>query len=293
MELRRFAAHVGIIAVTLTACGGGGHKKAATTAQAGQTTTTSSAGASAGAASTAVTTTPTAAAGTKSPTSVGPNPSAGPTPAASPAPPAPSTSTSTGPAPIAPGKYTYNQQGTFKVGVNSTSTPPQGTLTVDAPSADGHQVTHRVSDPKSTNPPSDTTFLFKADGMFLESTHQNAGGASLSCTFNPPIPTPPWPPAVGKTLSGHANCDPGFTTDVSGKITDTKQVQLDGHTYTVYVVETTITTHGSLESQTTQVNWFSPDLRMTTHDESHTTGSYQGFSFTSDQTDDLVSGKPA
>jgi hypothetical protein len=59
------------------------------------------------------------------------------------------------------------------------------------------------------------------------------------------------------------------------------------------VVETTITTHGSLESQTTQVNWFSPDLRMTTHDESHTTGSYQGFSFTSDQTDDLVSGKPA
>jgi hypothetical protein len=98
---------------------------------------------------------------------------------------------------------------------------------------------------------------------------------------------------VGKTLSGHANCDPGFTTDVTGKVTDTKQTTLDGKSYTVYVIESTITTHGSLESTTTQVNWFAPDLRMTLHDESHSSGTYQSFSFTSDQTDDLVSGKPA
>jgi hypothetical protein len=286
MRSRRLAALAGLVALTLAACGGG-HKKATGAAATVSTTSTSTAATAGTGEVTSVAPSPTTTAASPSKTTAtsAKSGASGSSQAAS----APATPGA--PQPIPPGKYTYNQKGEFKVGVNSQATPAQGTLTLDPPASDGHQVAHRATDP--SQPSSDTTFLFKSDGMFLESTRQGSGSTTFSCTFNPPIPTPPWPPAVGKSLSGHANCDPGFTTDVSGKITDTKQVPLDGKTYTVYVVETTVDTHGSLESHTTQVNWFSPDLRLSTHDESHTTGSYQGFSFTSDQADDLVSGKPA
>ena len=49
---------------------------------------------------------------------------------------------------------------------------------------------------------------------------------------------------------------------MSGRITGSRQVTLDGRSIEVFVAETTITTHGQLESTGRQVNWFAPSLRL-------------------------------
>src|SRR5439155_845119 len=120
---------------------------------------------------------------------------------------------------------------------------------VDAAKADGSQVVHRTVDPNSSS--TDSTFLFKPEGIFLKSTtmHSGSGFQSLSfrCNFNPPVAAPPWPPAVGATLSGKADCG-DFTTEVKGKIDSTRQATIDGAPVDVFVATISIVTHGQLES---------------------------------------------
>jgi hypothetical protein len=186
------------------------------------------------------------------------------------------------------------QSGTFTLGTSTTPVPPEGSLVVDAASANGSQVWHRSVD--RSKPPSDTTFTFGPTGMFIVSTVQRttvgAQTVTFTCTFNPGIPAPPWPPKVGTSFSGHGSCG-SFTADVTGKITGTHTVVLDGAQVPTYVVASTIVTHGQVESTITQTDWFAPSLRLSVHNQSQSKGTYGVFSFSSNTTSDLVSGRPS
>ena len=170
---------------------------------------------------------------------------------------------------------------------------------VDPVSPDGRQVFHRFVDPRGSM---DTTFAFRPDGIFLVSTVIGAGaggGAAgagapggVTCTFDPPVPTPPWPPSVGARFSGHGECGL-FAADLDGTVDATRRASLDGAALEVFVVTTRLTTHGGVESTATQVDWFAPSERLITHTESHASGTAGPFAFGSELSADLVSARPA
>ena len=153
---------------------------------------------------------------------------------------------------------------------------------------------HRYIDPQGQ--PGDTTFLFRADGIFIKTLvlRQSAGQQTFTftCQFAPPMASPPWPPSVGATFSGTGDCG-NFDASVSGKVTGTQQPTLDGAKVDTFVVETTITTTGAVKSTTKMVDWFAPSLRMSVHNQTDLTGSAFTYKFESHVTSDLISAKPA
>jgi hypothetical protein len=273
-----------LLALTGAACGSSGKKTSAT--RRATTTTSESTTTTAQPAATTTTTAAGTAGGSRGATTTTAH---GGSTGASPAP-----AGKTGPAPATPGKYRYKQTGKATIGNGSSNVPSEGTLTVDPAKADGSQVFHRVVDPNGSS--TDTTFQFKPDGIFLKATSTQSGSGfqsvSFTCTFNPPVPAPPWPPTVGATFAGKANCG-DFTTEVKGKVDGTRQATVDGAPVDVFVISVAVVTHGQLESSGTDVQWFAPSTRLVVHDESHQKGSYGPFGFSSDVTSDLVSAKPA
>jgi hypothetical protein len=196
------------------------------------------------------------------------------------------TSANGAPTPAAPGTYDYTQSGTSSLGTVPTTTMTK----VDAANASGAQVFHVYVDPSQAA--ADTTINFSANGPFITQTIQRAAGQAITCTFDPPgVPAPPWPATDGKKITGHANCG-ALTADVAGSITGHKNVTLDGKSIEVVVGTVTITTHGQVESTSTQEQWWAPSLRVPTHTHSVTKGTYSGFAFNSDVTTDLKSGVP-
>jgi hypothetical protein len=283
MKPRRLVVLAALLAVaaTLAACG----DKAKHTASSSSSTTSST---------TESTTTTTAVGGatttTAAPGAAPSGPGGGTTGTTSkPSSPATAPPATGGPQPVAAGTYHYRQSGTTTTGTQTNPVSADGTLVVDKPKSDGTQVWHQFS--------SDTTLSFRPDGMFIVSITMRPASAPAgfapTCTFATPLPSPPWPPTVGKTLTGHGDCG-SFTVDVNGKITGTKKVTLDGASVDTFVVETTLAGHGQIELNGTDVEWFAPSLRLPVHEESHEKGSYGNFfSFAMDFTRDLTSGRPS
>jgi hypothetical protein len=199
-----------------------------------------------------------------------------------------------GPAPTAAGLYRFRQTGSSTTGATTEPAPAEGTLRVDPAAVDGTQVSHRAVHPDQ--PPSDTTIAFRPSGMFITTvvtrTTLGTQTVAFTCTFNPGVPAPPWPPAVGKAFSASGSCG-SFTAQVTGRIDGTRTVALDGRSLTAYVVDSTIVTHGQVESTQTETDWFSPVLRLSVHSETHSKGTFGAFRFSSDLTSDLESGRPA
>ena len=274
--MRRIAV---VLALVLAACGGGGGGDEPEAASSDSPTSTTATAADADESTTSTTAAATAAGEAPSTTAA---PSAGQAASAS----APA---SAGPTPLAPGTYHYRQEGSTKVGADSYDSPPEGTSVVDAPNADGTQVVHRYIDPEGK--PSDATMRFGPDGIFMLETVVRAGGTEVRCTFDPPLATPAWPPTVGATSSGHGECG-SFTTDVKSEITEARSVTLDGRTYDAVVVRSTITTTGQFQSTSNQVDWFVPELRLSTHTETTSKGSFGAFTFESTGSSDLLSATP-
>lgn len=196
--------------------------------------------------------------------------------------------TTAGPAPIAPGGYSFRQSGVSGAGTG-TPVPARGTLTVEPARSDGTQVAHRVIEPSSTQ---DYTLSFRPDGLFLTSTDQSLGGTRVHCDFSPPLPAPPWPPTTGRSFSGRGQCGT-FTAEVQGRITGEREVSLDGSSYRVVVIESTLATRGQVESTGRQVDWFAPDLRLVVHQEMRREGTFGSFPFVVDVTSDLESARPS
>lgn len=192
--------------------------------------------------------------------------------------------------PATPGTYTMDQSG----GVTGFYTEPaQGTLVVDPAQSNGVQVEHRHVD--QTNPPADTSTQYLSTGPVILSTTEGAGSNQVSCTFNPPIEAPPWPPAVGKTFSSQGTCGSGNTVTVQGKITGSQTATLkDGETFTVWVIDSTINMTGQIQASGTQLDWYAPALRLPVHEQTDIQGKYQGtFPFTLHSVSDLVSSHPS
>jgi hypothetical protein len=212
---------------------------------------------------------------------------------------APSTGNSSGgPAPVAPGTYRYNQSGSFTVGGQTTQEPPQGTLVVDPPASNGTQVWHRYISPNQA--PQDTTLLFTGSGMFIQSVVQSFNGLSLTCTLNPAVAAPPWPPAVGRNATGQGTCTGNFTANiqVTESITGTQAMTLDGTTANTFVVNSTIVitgtgTSSSLHATATEKDWFDPLRRLQLRTDTQLQGSFLTFQFHGNSSSTLASGKPS
>lgn len=242
------------------------------------TTTTPASTATTLKAGTTATTQAGAATGGSAMSNTGPTPSGGP---------------SGGPQPVAAGTYHYHQLGSATLGTATTQVPADGTLVADPPSPTGTQVLHRnTGDGGGT----DTTFTFGPTGMWVTSLtiRQRAAGMNVAftCRFATPVAAPPWPPSVGASSSGHGTCD-GFTADVTTKITAANTASLDGASIATFVVETTVVTHGDVESTTKMIDWFAPSLRLPVHDEIDMQGHYGLVSFGSKVSGDLRSGHPS
>lgn len=210
-------------------------------------------------------------------------------------------------APTTPGTYAYDQSGPpTTVGANQYPVPTQGKIVYDAPSGSSTnwaQVAHSYVDPSQA--PTDTTYTGSAAGIAISqevirmTIPSGSGGqplvVSFTCTFSPAVVILSWPVRVGYAFSGSGSCSGtfgSFTASVSGSVSGTQQTTLDGAAVSTYVVDTHVTTSGSVTSTDDEVDWFDPALRLDVHDESKEQGSSSGVSFTSDVTRTLVSGHP-
>jgi hypothetical protein len=246
---------VGAATLVLSSCGGGsgkgaavsGAKAAAKTSPAIGTTSTS------GLAATAAGSTKTSA------------PASGGTPSSVPAP-AGTGSATADPAtlsPATPGTYHYRQSGTTTEGAKSSDVPAEGRLVVAGAGADHSQVMTRYV--RDSDPPEETTFVFRDGGVFLRRfvVKTGLGGASFdfACDFAPEVPAPPWPAKAGATISASGNCGT-FTAKVTGKISGAEETQLDGKALKVWVVELTLDLSGQVTGTVHEVDRFAPALSL-------------------------------
>lgn len=200
---------------------------------------------------------------------------------------APSASGSAAPGPAAPGKYIVDQSGYFTFLGSKTQNQPQGTLVIDPVQSNGVQVSHRYV--SSNNQPADTTTQYTANGPYVLSTSMASPQGNITCTFNPPIPAPPWPTSAGQTFNSQGNCG-NITVSVQGRIAGTQTDTLkDGETFTVWVIDSTLTLSGAISGSGTQVDWYAPAVRLPLHEQVD----MQGTSFEMHSVSDLESSHPS
>lgn len=286
------------MALVCAACSGSSHAPSAASAHYASTTSSTAlaGGASGGSSTTTAPTTSTTAAnhsnptspaaGGTSPQSAGTTGSTSPAPGAQPIPP----STEHPPTPAKPGTYPEKQSGSFTVAGNTQNEPPTGKLVVDPATAQGQQTSHYYAQPNQGS--QDSTIAFRSNGPFLVSTTESGPNGAVDCTFDPAIPAPPWPTSAGASFSSTGNCGQ-FQLHVSGRVIETKTVPLDGKSYTVWVVDSTLTATGKITASGQQEDWYSPALRLDLHRSSELQGSYGPFTFKSQLTSDLESANPS
>lgn len=194
------------------------------------------------------------------------------------------------PKPAAAGTYQERQSGSFTVAGSTRPVSGQGTLVVQAATPDGTQLWQRYV--QQGQPPNDTTMRFGSNGPVLVSSTEPSPQGEITCTFDPSIPAPAWPPAVGDSFSSTGNCG-RFTISVSGSITGQRQASVGGTSYSVWVIDSNLVLHGQVSGTGSQEDWYSPVLRLPVHEHDQLNGNYGPFTFSSSLTSDLVSGKPA
>ncbi|MDQ1417202.1 MAG: hypothetical protein QOF81_2815 [Acidimicrobiaceae bacterium] len=192
-----------------------------------------------------------------------------------------------GPTAAAPGTYRYRQSGTL------AGTPAEGTLVVAPVSGSGTQVwTRKVG---GTVPASTSVMLFNATGSYLVSPGGQTGGAPAACTFNAPVPWPPWPTTPGRTYAAQATCSgPVSSYQATGRVQGTATLSLDGHAVNTSIVVNTFVLKGSyagspLTMTLTETDYYSPTLRVPVVTRTHVVGSALGLPVSTDRTDILES----
>jgi len=136
------------------------------------------------------------------------------------------------------GTYYYTQSGSTSIGSSTTPVPQQGTIVIDPAVSGGaetwNQTWHSYVDP--SQPPTDTAYRFSPNGISIisEVIRQSADGQNVTftCTFTSPVKVIPWPIRTGYSFAGTADCG-SFTLSLTGQITSTQQVTLDGGGVTV------------------------------------------------------------
>ena len=199
------------------------------------------------------------------------------------------------PEPAAPGTYMYRQSGSATFGSTRQPVPAHGTMVVDPAERDGtSQTWHRYVD--TNEPPTDIALSFSTSGVFITTEVQRVSfqgqSMTITCTFpKPGVPAPPWPPAVGKTFSDTGNCG-SFTATVTGQIEGQTSDTVGSQTFAVYILKSTLTTHGQVQLTAIETDWVAYGLRLPVHIQTDVRGTYALSSFTSDTTADLESLTP-
>ncbi|HUR78259.1 MAG TPA: hypothetical protein VMZ22_09955 [Acidimicrobiales bacterium] len=167
------------------------------------------------------------------------------------------TNPNAAPAPAKQGTYDYAQSGTTSQG----EVPPDGTLVVSG--GGPSQVFKRYVDPDQ--PPSDLNFVFRDDGPFITGAVVRFPGQTITCTFGPPVPAPPWPPTTGRSFSGHATCTGGYSADLTGSITGRTTDSVGGSAVDGVVVSSTLHVVGTGADITVKdTQHWAPSLRVST-----------------------------
>lgn len=204
-----------------------------------------------------------------------------------------SRSSTTGPAPVVPGTYTFTQSGSQHIGGFTQQADPTATLVVRKAKPNGRQTSQLTT--ASGQPPSDQTLLFNNKGMFLVSQVERVKipgkSETIRCTFHPAVPYPPWPVAVGAKVSAHTDCGQ-VTVRAKGAVIGRRTASIGGTSFTVYVIKVTLTTSGQVRSTSTDTEWFSPQLRLAVRDVSAINGKYGPFAFSGTITRTLTSTTP-
>jgi hypothetical protein len=203
-----------------------------------------------------------------------------------------SSASQSGPQPVVPGTYTYDQTGSQKAAGFTSSVPPTSSLVVHPATASGEQTTNQKAGGKDG---SDQTLLYNSKGMFLISEVEHVplpGHAeTITCRFNPGVPYPPWPLRIGATAQAHTKCG-SVNVSAKGDVTERRTTTVHGVRLTVYVVKVTLTTSGQITSTSTDTEWFAPSLRLVVRDASTISGKYGPFGFTGSFTRTLTSTTP-
>jgi len=186
------------------------------------------------------------------------------TPKGTPAPPAPPPGKASPSDPPASGTYTYTVKGTVTSQGKTQPLPDEATLKIDpATLADGgakRQVHHVAAEGGS----SDITYLFAADGIYIEQVVTN----NYTCALQPPLKTLPLPLKVGAKWASKATCQ-GTTTEMTAEIVRTEKRTIGGVAVDTFVVESTVHTTGSgFDQKQDATTWFSPDYRLRVREQS-------------------------
>ncbi|HUR78132.1 MAG TPA: hypothetical protein VMZ22_09310 [Acidimicrobiales bacterium] len=283
MPPRRFTLVLVVLALVAGACGGGKDSDTKTTASKRKTTTTTKSAPSTlvgGDADDATVTTSKGA----TVTTTKPGTTATTTKAASGS---GSGTRNAAPAPAPAGTYDYTQSGSTSQG---GPVPPNGTLVVSGPGPS--QVFSRYFDP--SKPPSDIHFDFRDDGPFITKVVVRDSGIVINCSFDTPVPAPPWPATTGRSFSGHATCDRGFQADFSGSITGRSTDKVGGRSVDTVVIDSTMHIIGNgVDLNVKDTQHWAPSLRITTysHEVVNGTGPF-GIVITGDVTSTLTSTTP-
>jgi hypothetical protein len=282
------------IGVAAVACSSGSGGKGVSLAAAGRgTTTTAEGGTSAAAPNGGATGTSAPAAsgaGGNAPTAARTVAPPGPTvrPAATTATTGPKVTTPgpAGPAPAAPGTYTY----TLVAGGHSLLTTGTTTMSLTPAATNSVVVTSTGGGAQQwvTNASSTTNLAFTGAGVFLQSETVPAVG---TCTFSPPMASPPWPLAVGKTFSGTANCG-SATLTLTGSVGRSQLVPVGGVNVSAFLVQSTFTVSGTT-LVVNEVDWYAPSLRLPVVSNVRAQGGASGYSVDSNTTYALASSRPA
>jgi hypothetical protein len=222
------------------------------------------------------------------------------------------------PPPAAAGSYPLSQSGGIRVGSYYLALPSRGALVVGAPQSGGNQLWQYYGEaagaPAGTgvpslsqglqellqriegsvgldSQPSYTKVQFRPSGPVVVSATEPTGSGNQPCSFDPPLPFPPWPPTAGEQAGTGGTCG-ASSVSISEVVTGTEDIAVTGTTYTTWILDITIKTTGQLASSGEQVDYYSPALRLPLQESSDIQGAYDGVSFALQSASALLSGRP-
>jgi hypothetical protein len=180
--------------------------------------------------------------------------------------------TSTGPgtsstAGAKPGQYKYALSGTGAFG------PVSGDEVDTIDPANGADQHSSSKDP-SGNATSETVLHFQSDGVYLKDLKLIAG-VTKEFVFDPIGLAVPLPATVGRTWQWgpYTSTDGKTKISATGKILRTEAVPAGSESVDCVVVELTVTTHGDIETTSTQDLWASQKYNLTIQEHDVVNGS--------------------
>lgn len=201
---------------------------------------------------------------------------------------------SSGPAPAAPGTYTYNLDTAYQhVAAVTGGTTSTTAVAVPVPSSYTLGVSQTGSGTEQlVGPNATTTLQFTDAGVFLEAETLTppAPIGAVPCSFSRAVALPPWPLATGKAFSGPASCQGGYTLSLSGQVGSQTSVTVGGVSVPTFVVTSELSGAGVTINET---DWYAPSLRLPVMTTMVVGATLDGFTYDSSTTYLLASTRPS